>query len=717
MEQKINSLNKYNLNNSVQYLKSVGPKKAKLLGKLGIFTIYDLLHYYPRDWEDRATLKTINQLKYGDTVTIKGTVKSQQVMITKSRLNIFRVKIEDGTGTIEALWFRPFTRRYDVFATLKKHLVKGQEVLLYGTVEPNFGATKELIPTLKSRSGLRVEEYELFSGTKDDLIHTGRIVPVYPLTENVKPQFFRALVYNALRSYTEYLDDILPNDIKNNYQLINKQDAIRNIHFPDTWYKRDESRRRLVFEEFFVFQLVLEWQRSKRKQKPKSQRYEIKRHLLTPFKEKLLQNFDFTGAQKKVINEIFANIQSVYPMNRLLQGDVGSGKTVVALCAILLAIENGYQTAFMAPTEILAEQHYMTLKQMLVGLPVEIALLTNKTTAKERETLFTNLADGKTSVLIGTHAVLEEKVKFARLSLIVVDEQHRFGVMQRARLVTKGDSPDVLVMTATPIPRTLALTLYGDLEVSVLDELPSGRQKIVTLHYSDTQAYSFVKNEIESGHQAYIVYPLVEESDKVELKSAVQEAKHLQKDVFPQYHVGLIHGQMKGKDKEKIMLDFRNHKYDILIATTVIEVGIDVPNATVMVIEHCERFGLATLHQLRGRVGRSSVQSHCLLLGKPGTEYAKRRIDTMLATNDGFEIAEEDLKLRGPGEFFGTAQHGLPAFKIADLVSDNHLLPQTLTAVKTVLSSDPDLTHPENQKLKKYVQATYRQKIVLSRVG
>lgn len=447
----------------------------------------------------------------------------------------------------------------------------------------------------------------------------------------------------------------------------------------------------------------------------KNRKYQLKKNLLTAFRKKL--PFDFTSAQKRVIREIFNDLMSPRPMNRLLQGDVGSGKTVVAVAALLLVVENGYQAAVMAPTEILAEQHYLTLRKMLGGLEVRVELATGRMGQKRKRELYQRIAQGESQIIIGTHALIEEGVKFSNLALVVIDEQHKFGVMQRARLRKKGENLDILVMTATPIPRTLTLTVYGDLDVSVIDQLPPGRRKVFTQRLSEEEAYQMVIDGVKKGQQAYIVYPIINESDKLELRAAVKMAERLMTTVFRDFGVGLLHGQMKSEEKENVMMKFLNREFDILITTSIIEVGIDVANACLMVIEHSERFGLATLHQLRGRVGRSTEQSICILLGQTKTEEAKKRVQIMLETNNGFRIAEEDLRLRGGGEFFGTQQHGLPEFKIGNIVSDHHELELARQAGFRLISRDPVLTLPENRVIKQKFKQRFKGRFGLASVG
>jgi len=706
------SINESSLYDSIKFLKGVGPERAKLFNKLGIKTIHNLLTYFPKRYEDRKTYKKIAQLTEGETTTITGKVEMTDVVQINPKLAVFKAAISDSTGIIYATFYKKPNFRYDVFSKLKKEFTKGTNVILYGKVE-KFYNTKQIRP----------EEYEILRGDESDLIHTDRIVPIYQLTEGLNNRFFRTIIKQALDKYLKFWVEILPEELRIKNNLPDVRSSIQTIHFPENFYELNMARKRLSFDEFLLLELAMVISKKSLKEKRKSHTYQIKKNLLTPFKQKL--GFEFTKAQKKVINEIFNDMLSEYPMNRLLIGDVGSGKTVVALSAVLLAIENNYQTAFMAPTEILAEQHYYTIKQFLSGLDVKIELLTGSTKPKHKKTVIEKLAKGEIDILIGTHALIEEKIKFRNLKLVVIDEQHKFGVTQRQKLLQKGGTSgshkqiDVLIMTATPIPRTLSLTIYGDLDISTIDELPPGRKPVKTLYMSeDYKAYEFVKNEIEKGHQAWIVFPLVEESDKLELKSAVNEAKKLKETFFSKYNVGLLHGQMPGKEKEKIMLDFRAGLYDILITTTVIEIGLDVPNATIIVIEHADRFGLATLHQLRGRVGRSKdLDSYCILLGEPKTEEAKKRIEVMLSTNDGFLIAEKDLEIRGSGEFFGTAQHGLSELKIGNILEDSDIINKTRNIAEDIIQADMYLSKPEYRNLKIELLRKYGGKFGLSQVG
>jgi ATP-dependent DNA helicase RecG len=696
------------LDKPVQYLKGIGPKKAVTLEKLGITTIEDLLKYFPRSYEDRRTTTRIKDIFFDSRVLIEAKVESVAEKRTNPFMAIFKVLLDDGTGKCWAVFFRktnPYFK-HDIFSKYKKDFQLGATVLAYGSTEYSFGELQ-----------LKVEEYETVNSGAAASLAFKRIVPVYPLTEGLSQKWLRDEVHRAIELHKKDLPDILPEYVKKQESLYLPETAVEKIHFPEEPSEAENARQRFALEEFLTLETALELSRADSSSKIKPRKYTIKKTLLTPFRQKL--GFEFTAAQKHVINEIFTDMLSSKQMNRLLMGDVGSGKTVVALSAMLLACENGYQSALVAPTEILAEQHFMTLKQTLAEIDVKIALLTSKSGKKksEKAKLLKEIKNGDFDIVIGTHALLEENVEFKNLALAVIDEQHRFGVLQRKELLKKSEAPDVLVMTATPIPRTLALTLYGDLDTSVIDTLPKGRQPIETLHSSDSMAYEMVKQEIKNGRQAYIVYPLIEESDKIELKAAVKEAESLSKSVFKEYRVGLLHGQMPSNEKEKAMLDFRNKAFDILITTTVIEVGIDIPNATIIVIEHSDRFGLATLHQLRGRVGRGKDKSFCVLLGEPKSDDAKRRLQTMVARSNGFKIAEEDLQIRGPGEFMGTAQHGMPLFKAGNIVTDLKLIEKAKQYAKEIVAADPKLENPENKLFRQELLKLYKARIGLARIG
>ena len=539
-------------------------------------------------------------------------------------------------------------------------------------------------------------------------------MPAYTTPEGISERFLRTIIGRVLAAHPA-LPEIASPAVRQRYQLQSKRWALQKFHFPDTLVQKEEARQVLAFEEFFVLEMALALVRSGVKEKTKPHRYTLRRTLLTPFRQKL--GFEFTAAQKRVIREVFDDLLSEKPMNRLLQGDVGSGKTLVALSAMLLAVENGGQAVLMAPTEILAEQHALTLSRFLKDLPIQCALVTGRQTAAQRKQCMEEIAAGRVNLVIGTHALIQGAVQFSKLTLAVIDEQHRFGVEHRRLLREKGALPDVLVMTATPIPRTLALTVYGDLDVSVIDELPPGRTPIATRHVDEDQAYKMIRTALDQGRQAYLVYPLVKESDKLELKAVVEEAAILRQTTFKQYRVGVLHGQLASREKEKIMDQFRKREIDLLIATSIIEVGIDVPNATVMVIEHAERFGLSTLHQLRGRVGRGAHASACLLIADTRTDDARRRIQIMTEVADGFRLSEEDLKLRGPGEVMGLMQHGTPEFKAGHLIQDARIIQQARYAADALLKTDARLILPEHRALKEAIQTQYGSKWLLGFTG
>lgn len=693
---------------SVQYLKGVGPQRAKLLKQLGIESVEDLLTYFPRDWEDRSQLLTIAQTGIGKVHTLKVKVEATEVAEVSKGLRLFKALFSDRSGYLYGVWFKKANPRYDVFYRLRKEIVPGHEIIVYGEVGWGYGQKQ-----------IRVYEYELIQSSSDELIHTGRIVPLYSLKEGIDGRWLRSLIKKALSQHKPELQEILPPSLTHQYALLDYPQAVEKIHFPADQSEKEKAYRRLVFQEFLFLELALAKKKKENTSRVKKHSFQIHRHLLTPFREKL--GFEFTTAQKTVIREIFADMCSTHPMSRLLQGDVGSGKTVVALAACLLAAENGYQSAIMVPTEILAEQHFINISKMLEGLPVKVELLLGTMGRAERKRVLEGIVENKVRIIVGTQALIQDKIDFPSLALCVIDEQHRFGVVQRATLIEKagksGNIPDVLVMTATPIPRTLSLTVYGDLDISTINELPPGRKKIITRRAEPSEAYKFIRSEIHRGRQSYIVYPLVEESDKLELKAAVEQAERLRREVFPDISVGLLHGQMNRREKEKIMSDFKEQKYALLITTTVIEVGIDVANATVMVIEDAQRFGLATLHQLRGRVGRGNAVSYCLLLGEAKTMEASRRFQVLVETTDGFRISEEDLALRGPGEFFGTLQHGQPELKIGNIIRDYSILKEARSAAFDLLKNDPQLSALENQILRQHFQQKFGPRLKLVEVG
>jgi ATP-dependent DNA helicase RecG len=689
------------LSNPIQYLKGVGPKRAALFAQLGIATVSDLLHYYPRDWQDRHETKDLSLPTATGIAVIKAKVMKAGHFQAGPRLALFKAKLATGTETVEAVWFKHLSRRYDVFSALKAEVVPGADLWVVGRGQPSLLGIREL----------HVDEHYLLSDPRWRL-HVGRIVPVYALTEGISQRFLRELVYRALNESADGEPDILPKTVSARRELLAPAQALKGIHFPGSQPELEAARARLAFEELLLLELAWILKRRQTRSLAKGFQYEIQRSLLTPFREHL--GFELTGAQKRVIKEIFSDMQRPYPMTRLLQGDVGSGKTVVALSALLLAAENGAQGAFMAPTEILADQHMGTISRFVKGLPVRTAMLTSRVKPKERESILAATRKGELDLLVGTHALLdallETDVQFPKLRLAVIDEQHRFGVRQRSTLRQKSSLLDLLVMTATPIPRTLALALYGDLDVSTLDEMPPGKVTASTAFATEAAAFSAVRDAVAKGRQAYVVYPIIEESSRLDLQSAKAEFKRLAETVFRDLRVSLIHGGMPGRQKSKVMAEFAAGKSDVLVATPVIEVGIDVPNATVMVIQNADRFGLASLHQLRGRIGRGTEASSCFLVADPKTPQAHARIETLVKSSDGFRIGEEDLKLRGAGELLGTAQHGELTLKVADVVKDAPLLALARQDAETLLDADPRLLSAENAALRARVISLYQKK-------
>lgn len=681
-----NSKGAVKLDQAVTYLPGIGAKNSERLAKLGLHTVRDLLYYYPRDHIDYARQVTIRQLVAGATVTIVGTIKRCTCFTSprNSKLIIFELVIRDHTGQLKL-------SRFFAGARYQNRGWQEQQKKLYpvGAVVAASGLVKE------DKYGVTLEDPQIevidHSGASIDSLKVGRVVPIYPLTEGVGADVVRKAIVAALPAVTQ-LQEPLVEGLRQKYSLIGLQEAIAHIHFPPDSEALSAARQRLVFDEFFYLQLGLLKRRLAQRQAQTSATLAPTGHLIDQFYQVL--PFQFTDAQRRVVNDILNDLQQPAPMNRLVQGDVGSGKTVVAVVAILAAIQSGYQAALMAPTEVLSEQHYRKLVSWfnLLHLPVE--LLTGSTRTAKRKQILTELATGELPLLVGTHALIEDPVQFQRLGLVVIDEQHRFGVQQRARLQQKGEYPHVLTMTATPIPRTLALTLHGDLDVSQIDELPPGRQPIQTTVLSGrdrSHAYDLIRREVAQGRQIYVVLPLVEESEKLDLKSAIEEYQHLQEGVFPEFKVGLLHGRMSSAEKDEAITRFRDNETQILVSTTVVEVGVDVPNATVMLIEHAERFGLSQLHQLRGRVGRGAAQSFCLLMNSSKAETAKQRLKVLEQSQDGFFISEMDLRFRGPGEVLGTRQSGLPDFALASLVEDQEVLTLAREAAERVLELDPTL--------------------------
>ncbi|MFH1678010.1 MAG: ATP-dependent DNA helicase RecG [Candidatus Omnitrophota bacterium] len=667
----------------VQYLKNVGPKRAKLFKKVGVYTVEDFFYHFPRRYEDRSNLLQISQLRENEFQTLKATVLAGAERHSWKRrgFNIFEVIVGDSTGSISCVWFnQPY---------LKNYFKVGQNLVLYGKVERYAGRTQMNSP-----------EFEIISEGKAGPLDTGRIIPIYTLPEGLTQRYFRHILERSLEEYLPLIVDVLPYDIRQRYNLLNLVRSLRDIHFPSDLVQIKEAYRRLAFEEFFLFQIPVQLRKMKKKQRP-GLAHKVDGRLSDVFREAL--PFKLTSAQIRVIEEVKRDMARSTPMNRLLEGDVGSGKTIVAIFASLFAIQTGYQVAFMVPTELLAQQHYQNILHLLKNLNINIALLTSSLPKTSKATCYNDIKEGKLQLIVGTHSLLQKKLEFKNLGLVIIDEQHKFGVSQRALLPERGINPDVLIMTATPIPRTLAITLYGDLDISVIDELPPFRKPVKTQFVNENrreEIYRFIQEKVSQGRQAYIIYPIIEESYTLDLQSASQVYLILQKEIFPKFNIGLLHGRLNTKEQHRIMSDFRRGRINILVATTVLEVGIDVPNACVMVIEHAERFGLSQLHQLRGRIGRGEYESYCILISQPKAEEAKMRIRAMVENNDGFRIAEEDLKIRGPGEFFGKRQHGLSELKIANPLTQLQLLKQAREEVERLINVDPNLILRQNLSLR-----------------
>jgi len=691
----------------LQFVKGIGPQRARLLGNLGLRTVEDALYYLPARHEDRSQFTPLRSLKPEQVTTVSGVIRAVSPPPRGRPRAPLSVLLGDGTGFLTCVWFGQ--------GYLERLFRRGQRLIVHGKAQ-------------RYRSGplqMQVKDFEIVEDEGgegagepgDETLHTGRLVPVYGLTRGLTARPMRRLMKRLVDGYVDGLEDPLPDALRARHHLEVLSVALRAGHFPKSEADYAAARRRLVYDEFLLLQLGLAIRRQRQGRQPglaMNPPGALARRLLASLP------FALTPAQERVWREIRVDMAAPYPMNRLLQGDVGSGKTIVAALAVLTAVEAGYQAALMAPTEILAEQHLWTLGQLLPPLGVEVALLTNAVKGKARERVRAGAADGTLPCVVGTHALVQGDVTFRRLGLAVVDEQHRFGVNQRATLRRKGERPDVLVMTATPIPRTLALTLYGDLEVSVIDQLPPGRKPVITKARTESarpQIYAFLREQVREGRQVYVVYPLVEESEAVDLRAATEMADRLQREVFADLKVGLLHGRMAFAEKDRVMREFKEGEIHILVSTTVIEVGIDVPNASVMLIEHAERFGLSQLHQLRGRVGRGPWRSYCILLSGATSEDARRRLDAMTATTDGFKIAEADLALRGPGDFFGTRQSGLPEFRVADLLRDAAALEAARRDAVALIREDPNLLAPEHRALRAALLQRWRGKLDLAGVG
>ena len=694
------------LSTPLQFVKGVGPRRAADLERAGLATVEDFLLRFPMRYEDRARLTPVARLRPATTATVVAEVLSSGLRSTRRPgFRLFELIVKDDTGPVRAVFPNQAFLR-DVFHP-------GQQVVLYGPLE------------FRGSGGLQFTnpEFEIIRGDTDDddaTVHTGRIVPIYERIGTLTPRIQRTLIHRLLTEMPADLPDPVPAPILDRHSFPARRDAIAAVHFPVAGMAVDAlnaratiAQRRLIFEEFFLFQagLVLRKRRAAADRKPVTivvdDRIRESARRALPFK--------LTTGQKEALREIVADLQRPQPMNRLLQGDVGAGKTVVALIAAIVAMENGLQVGFMAPTEILADQHYLTLRRMLEQSKFRVAQLTGSTTAARRREVLAELASGTINLVVGTHALAEEAVGFHALGLVIIDEQHRFGVEQRATLRSKGLRPDVLVMTATPIPRTLGLTVFGDLDVSVIRDLPPGRQPVTTLARPESrreEAYRVARRELEAGRQVYVIYPLIEESEKVDLRAATEMSDHLRQEVFPEYAVALLHGRLKSDEKDRVMSMFARGDVHVLVSTTVIEVGVDVPNATVMIIEHAERFGLSQLHQLRGRIGRGAHASTCVLLYQaPLGEAGRARLDALVETTDGFLIAERDLEQRGPGDFFGTRQSGLPTLRVGDLQRDHELMEE---ARRDAIAW---LDQPASAPIVDYLSRTWADRFGLAGVG
>jgi ATP-dependent DNA helicase RecG len=686
------------LDSPVQYLKGVGPRRASALAGIGIDIVDDLLHYLPRRYIDRSMITPINAIKADSNVTVIGRVLGKGIL--KGRKQRYEVILGDSTGYVALLWFRGY--RY-----LDKLFKKGDIYAVTGPV------------TYFQQNQMIHPEIERIAEDDDKLLHSGRIVPVYPSTSDLKTAFItgkimRQIVHRAVETVAQAVLEFIPGSILKKTGLMSYSSALEGIHFPESPDQAEKARKRLAFNELLELQFLILSSRREKSEKIKQHKYKKPSETVKSFIENL--DFKLTSYQEQSVKEILADMQKTGPMHRLVQGDVGCGKTVVALLAAVYAVENNLQTAFMAPTELLAEQHFQNWREPLKLIGISSALLTGSLNKKDRSKIIEKVKKGEISIIFGTHAVISEPVEFSKLGLIVIDEQHRFGVMQRGRLVSKGADPDTLVMTATPIPRTLALTLYGDLDVSSIKGLPPGRKPIRTVWRTANarnEIYDYLTTKLDDGDQVFFIYPLIEKSEKLDLQAAEEAYEKLSHEVFTDYKVGLIHGKIKAADREDTIGRFRNCNLDILVATTVIEVGLDIPSASVMVIEHAERFGLSQLHQLRGRVGRGEIKGMAIAIATPPlSDLAKKRLNMFQASTDGFKIAEADLELRGPGEFFGTRQHGLPELKIANLSIDTDLLLKSRHIIASLLEPDKRLNNDETILLN-YLQnkATDRKKL------
>ncbi|MEA3305296.1 MAG: ATP-dependent DNA helicase RecG [Candidatus Omnitrophota bacterium] len=684
----------------VQYLKGVGPKRAPRLSKLGINTVFDLLYYLPRRYEDRREIVSIGDVKPGEIYTIRGKIKNHGVWKSRKGLLIYQFAVSDGTGTIHGVWYnQPY---------LKKYFRPGHDIILHGKVE-RYKVLQIAHP-----------DYEILAKNEGlfDTIHMGKIVPVYSLTHDVTQKYLRSLIYGAVKIHVHMLKEILPVPLRARNKLVDVKFAVKNIHFPNSFKNLEMAYRRIIFEEFFILETTLALIKNRTKKCSGGICHDVEEGLFGSF-EKLLP-FKLTKGQLEAIKKIEKDMKSSRSMNRLLEGESGSGKTVVAIYALLLTVRNGFQGAIMVPTEMLARQHYLTISEFFMPLGISVRLLISGISNEAKEEIRKELKEGKFNVIIGTHSLIQEGVSFDKVGLLIIDEQHKFGVSQRAILRKKGLKADILIMTATPIPRTLALTVYGDLDISVIKEMPEGRIPVSTYWVEEerkSRVYKFVREEVLKGHQAYIVCPRIEDTGKSNLMAAKSLYGHLSKNVFPEFKLALLHGKMKGSENVRLMRDFKKNKINILISTVVIEVGIDVSNATVMMIENADRFGLAQLHQLRGRIGRGESKSYCILMSDTKSESARRRLEVFEQLQDGFELAEEDFLIRGQGEILGTRQHGLPEIRFGGITADKDILELARREALELAAEDGGLTGERHRGLREMITERYKGKVDFLKVG
>jgi ATP-dependent DNA helicase RecG len=685
---------------SAQYIKGVGPDRLKLLKRLGVFTVKDALMYFPRRYEDRSDIKPIADIVPDSFQTVRAKVLHSNTFRTKKGTTIFQLVVSDGTANLYCLWFnQPYMRKY---------FQPEDIIVLYGRVQKS--------PKLQ----VIHPEYELIRDSRgqEDPVHTGRIVPIYPLASGVNQRSLRRIIKNSLEQYASQLDDMLPVDIRARHKLLDIRAAISNIHFPADEKQKQLARKRIVFDEFFILQLALALRRQKIKCAVSASP-----HKVDSLKEEEFFNalaFKLTSAQVRVMDEIKKDMQSTKPMYRLIQGEVGSGKTLISAYGLFLTCINDRQGAIMVPTEILANQHYITLNTIFAQLGIRVVLLVSGMKKQEKDNTLESIRTGEADIIVGTHSLIQKSIEFRDLGLIVVDEQHKFGVEQRAELKIKNKNPDMIVMTATPIPRTMAMTLYGDMDISVIDELPHGKRDVKTMWVDNSQidkVYDFVKEQLTSGKQAFIIYPVIDLSSSIKSQGAAGMYEKLSSTVFKDFKLGLMHGRLDEKQKKSIMSDFKQKKIDLLVSTTIVEVGIDVINASVMVIENAERFGLSQLHQLRGRIGRGKGVSFCILVSDAKTDEARQRLEAISRIHDGFEIAQEDLGIRGPGELFGKQQHGDPLLALGNVISDVDILEDARKEAFNLIANDPALIEPRHEKLKINLKKKIMDKFHLSMAG